>query len=380
MKILMINTLYHPYKVGGAEVSVQLLAEELVRQGHIVRVACLHNKNKKFLDTINGVEVVYLPLVNKYWPFGKYQPTKFEKILWHILDNYNPSMAQLIENELMQFKPDIVHTNNITGFSVAIWSKIKKANIPLVHTSRDYYLFNPNTTLFRNGKNQDINSIEIKLWSFVKKRLSKKVDYYVGISDFIREFHINNGFFSNKVKSCTIYNPVEKIKKIKNRTKILNIGFIGRLMTEKGFDVFCDFAEKNGEKYTYYVAGIPANNEESKFLYERAKKLNIVLLGHVNFSDFIEKVDAVILPIKWNEPFGRVVVECALAGIKVYVSKKGGVIELIPKFNNISVLGKDLNITDEYNANDNVLEENEFDATYHVERYLNIYGEILNAN
>ncbi len=36
MKILIINNLYYPYKVGGAEVSVQILAEELKNQGHMI--------------------------------------------------------------------------------------------------------------------------------------------------------------------------------------------------------------------------------------------------------------------------------------------------------------------------------------------------------
>jgi len=47
MKIMMINTLYHPYKVGGAEVSVQLLAEKLANMGHTVSVVTLHNKSER---------------------------------------------------------------------------------------------------------------------------------------------------------------------------------------------------------------------------------------------------------------------------------------------------------------------------------------------
>ncbi|HBV6188764.1 TPA: glycosyltransferase family 4 protein, partial [Klebsiella pneumoniae] len=32
MKITIINTLYYPYRLGGAEVSVQVLAESLVKR------------------------------------------------------------------------------------------------------------------------------------------------------------------------------------------------------------------------------------------------------------------------------------------------------------------------------------------------------------
>ncbi len=44
MKIIIVNSLYYPYKFGGAEVSVQLLAEGLVARGITVKVITLNNK------------------------------------------------------------------------------------------------------------------------------------------------------------------------------------------------------------------------------------------------------------------------------------------------------------------------------------------------
>jgi len=40
VKIAIINTLYYPNVVGGAERSVQFLAEGLVKKGHEVVVIC----------------------------------------------------------------------------------------------------------------------------------------------------------------------------------------------------------------------------------------------------------------------------------------------------------------------------------------------------
>lgn len=50
MKIMVVNTLYAPYSVGGAEISVQILCEELAKQGHQVRVITLCDKKKKRAD------------------------------------------------------------------------------------------------------------------------------------------------------------------------------------------------------------------------------------------------------------------------------------------------------------------------------------------
>ena len=46
--------------------------------------------------------------------------------------------------------------------------------IGIVHTSRDYYLLDPNTTLNRNGIDINSNSPIIFLWSIIKRIHSKK--------------------------------------------------------------------------------------------------------------------------------------------------------------------------------------------------------------
>jgi len=338
MKVLIVNTLYHPHKIGGAEVSVQLLAEGLVAAGHYVRVVSLHDQKLKKMEKINGVEISYLPLFNKYWPYSNYIPTKLEKLVWHILDTYNLVMAKRVEQEIVEFKPDVVHTNNLAGFSVAVWSMVKKHNIKLVHTSRDYYLFHPNCNLFKNGKIQSVFSPEVKFWSYLKKRMTKHVDYYVGISEFIQKFHLDNGCFS-KEKSNYIYNAVENIKKLKFNDGEKTIGFIGRLSADKGFDDFCYIANKFKKEYNFVAAGRFLKNEESKKLKELSIKSEITLLGFSKLQDFINEVDEVFLPIKWNEPFGRVVVECALAGLNVYTNRIGGITELFDYFENVYDIG-----------------------------------------
>ncbi|UAA16046.1 glycosyltransferase [Klebsiella quasipneumoniae] len=69
MKILIINTLYYPQKVGGAEISVQLLAESLVNMGHQVRVISLIDDETLRNDVVNGVSCGYYPMPNIYWPY-----------------------------------------------------------------------------------------------------------------------------------------------------------------------------------------------------------------------------------------------------------------------------------------------------------------------
>ncbi|WP_407247428.1 hypothetical protein [Klebsiella pneumoniae] len=84
-----------------------------------------------------------------------------------------------------------------------------------------------------------------------KKILGKNVDVYVGISNYIKDKHIEAGFFKSTEK-YTIYNSV-KSNVILDLTAANDkrLGFIGRLTYEKGFDQFCKLAQLNKTKKVY---------------------------------------------------------------------------------------------------------------------------------
>ncbi|MBU9858666.1 glycosyltransferase, partial [Rahnella aceris] len=172
MRIIIINSLYYPHKVGGAEVSVQMLAEDVARQGNDVLVLTLHDDKYIRKENINGVNVEYLPLRNVYWPFSGGVQHRINKLRWHIKDLYNREMIDVVESRINEFKPDVVHTNNLSGFSVGIWKLLSQLKIPLVHTTRDYYLFHPNSTLFKNGKNMSLNNILVRFNKYYKGVMS----------------------------------------------------------------------------------------------------------------------------------------------------------------------------------------------------------------
>lgn len=376
MKIIIVNTLYHPFKIGGAEVSVQLLAEELVLKGHHVRVISLHNLKKRLTENINGVEVVYLPLKNIYWPFDNNKKGRLKRLLWHIIDMYNILMAKAVSKEIEYFKPDVVHTNNIAGFSVAVWAAIKKSGVKLVHTSRDYYLFHPNSTMFHKGRNIEPDENIVHLWSFIKRVASKNVDNYIGISNFIRNFHVENDFFPNATSSY-IYNAVEKPSFNATESKSLRFGFVGRLTRDKGFDVFCqliDYFKKNYPDASFSAAGRFSNNDGSDELQILAHKAGVNLLGFLPINQFFEQVDVVVLPIMWREPFGRVVVESALANKIVLTNSVGGISELKCFFSKIEFIDDlekiDLNVKSGSINNDKVFTRSEI-----ANKYIDVYIE-----
>ena len=61
MKILLVNSLYPPKVIGGAEVSCQKLAIELSREGH--RVFVLTTGEIDCCEEKDGVSIIYLHLI-----------------------------------------------------------------------------------------------------------------------------------------------------------------------------------------------------------------------------------------------------------------------------------------------------------------------------
>ncbi|HEX2386494.1 MAG TPA: glycosyltransferase, partial [Candidatus Binatia bacterium] len=96
MRLLFVNSLYTPNILGGAERSVQSLAEAFVARGHAVTVASTVARDAGGERMINGVKAVYLPIANLHWPFDRLRRAPARRKLWHLADAYNPGMKQEI--------------------------------------------------------------------------------------------------------------------------------------------------------------------------------------------------------------------------------------------------------------------------------------------
>ncbi|HFT4393063.1 TPA: glycosyltransferase family 4 protein [Klebsiella quasipneumoniae] len=328
MKVLIFNSLYYPYRIGGAEKSVQLLAETLVLYGNTVTVATLHEGKGIKEELINGVRIVRFPLKNIYWINEKGKKS-ISKFIWHVIDINNFLMKYIVKRQFEGEEFDIVHTNNLAGFSVSIWTWCKQKRIKIIHTTRDYYLLNPNGTLFCNGENTSPEEFKAYAFSWLKKKKSQKVDAVIGISNYISSLHENHNYFKN-AKSYVIYNPIPiigKPSKVINKRSIV-LGFIGRVEKAKGIEYFLDEMIAVKRSIVIKVAG-KAEESYMAYLQNKYKCLNVEFLGLVDTEKFFPTLDYTVVPSIWNEPLGRVVIESYAYGIPVLGSCRGGIAEII---------------------------------------------------
>ena len=96
MRVLIVNTLYPPADVGGAERSVAQLAEGLAGAGVATTVWTLRGGAAP-VERANGVVVHRLPLRNLYWPYDGRRRSALQRAVWHGLETANPLMDHMAD-------------------------------------------------------------------------------------------------------------------------------------------------------------------------------------------------------------------------------------------------------------------------------------------
>ena len=109
---------------------------------------------------------------------------------------------------------------------------------------------------------------------------------------------------------------------------------------------------KNHNKCRLLVAGKTEKNY-LKYLKEINNSNRVIYLGYTDNNEFFKKIDVLIVPSLWNEPFGRVVLEAIINNKIVITSTKGGIKEIIE--NNYFYVDKTLFIKEILDRGDKIL-------------------------
>jgi glycosyltransferase involved in cell wall biosynthesis len=328
MKIALINDKYIHHEGGGAQESVRILAETLVRHGHQVSVwaTTYEEKQQRTTEMHAGVRVTFLPVKNVYWPHQK-RPGPL-KPLWHAIDSHNPLMARQVATLLDEEQPDLLHTNILAGFSPAVWAEAARRGVPVVHTLRDYYLNCPRGSMFKSGTDCPTSCTTCRIYSAPKHAALRHVDALVGISRHLLAAHHYSEDLGPAPVREVIHNSYAAAGELapKAPSSRLRVGYLGRLCHTKGIELLLDAAAQVGS-CDLFIAGKGDPGYEAS-LRARAGG-NVTFLGVVPPRELFEKIDVLVAPSLWHEPFGRVAIEALAWGVPVIASRRGGLPEIV---------------------------------------------------
>lgn len=381
MRILLIN--HFPLQGSGSGVYVANIAKSLKKRGHEACIITPENTS----DFSDIKDIKLHPVFFKYqekiegqldFNFGCIDPHPRSSLLFGDmtdlqLQQYKDAFRKAIEEEILEFKPDIIHAQHIWIISeIAL-----KYNIPVVVTSHG-------SDMMGYQAWQKFHPIMHEVVQNCKK--------IIAISDNNKEV-ITNTFKNSKEKVVTItngYNEKVFYKEDYNKKEILKdlkidkmydkiVCFSGRLAENKGIDLLLQ-ATKNYENDNILTLIVGAGEEFKKLkkLEEELELKNVVFLGnqdHNTLRKIYNISDVCAVPSR-KEAFGLVVVESIACGTPVVATNRGGIPNILN--NSIGILVEGENVTELGNAISKILNnEINFDSDYLAEYAKNNYRQDL---
>lgn len=337
MKILMVNKFLYPR--GGCETYMLQLAEELKAKGHEVEYFGMYDEKNTVGNSL-GLYTTNMDFHSKgvarfFYPFQIIYSAEAKRKLGKVLD---------------EFKPDVVHMNNINfQLTPSVIYAVKKRKIPLVQTVHDYQMICPNHLLYSFGEVKPcerciggskfnclkyscihgskakslIGAIEAKLYAILKTY--KKVDLYICPSYFL-EKKLLAASELYQGKTLTLHNFIEKKplpEKIAPEKPY--VAFAARLSKEKGVTLLCE-AAKLLPDYSFLVAGSGPDGDCLKDVP------NITLKGFLSGDELVSlmaNARVMLLPSVWYENCPLSILETHSFGVPVITMNSGGMAELV---------------------------------------------------
>lgn len=380
MKILLANKFY--YRRGGDCIYTLNLEQLLKAHGHEVAIFSM-----QYPENIDSKW-------QRYWPQNMLKLDAFTRPFG------SKNVKRLFFQQIEDFKPDVVHLNNIhTQLSPVIAELAHEKGVRVVWTIHDYKLLCPRYDCLQNGKkiceecftdkkgvlrhscmkNSKAASViayyEAKKWS--RDKLETYTDAFICPSQFMAKKMAEGGFDSKKLKALCNFIDVEKCQRV-NYDKGNYYCFIGRLSNEKGAKTLIEAAKQL--PYKLVVIGGGPLEEELK----ANGSDNIEFVGFKQWDDIKELVGKArfsVIPSEWYENNPLSVIEAQCLGTPVLGARIGGIPELVEEdktgmtFESGNVEDLKEKIQKMWNANfDYSVIAKESQARYNAESY---YDELI---
>lgn len=343
MKILFATFLYEPSLGGGASQVVHSLANGLYAQGHEVLVITTARVPRPVIEYKDNLKIIRFFPKNLYWILEKESQPLYKKILWQLIDLWNPWVYAEVKEFLKIEQPDVVHVHKLRGLSPSVWNATKAAQVPLlVHTCHDYELVSPEGLLQgRIGKLAHNRSLLIRPYQSLRANSSSLVQLASAPSQQLLSAHQRMAFFREAV--CQVipnshgFSSKElaelRSNELPKPINPLRLLFLGRLVPEKGVDQLCQAVTTVNKDHCKVVLEVAGWGDHQRSIQERyANNANIHFHGAV-FGEIkkrlLQQCHLLVLPSLVPESFGMVIAEAFAYGKPVIASRIGAIPELV---------------------------------------------------
>lgn len=337
MKILMVNKFLHPH--GGSETYMLKLGEYLTSLGNEVQYFGMEHPDR----CVGNSAGCYTENMD----FHNSSILKELSLPFKII--YSKEARKKISAVIENFKPDVVHLNNINfQLTPSIIYEIKEHGIPIVQTVHDTQMVCPNHKMYIDRKQSTcrecingnyINCVKNKClhnslpksmlaafesYFYHRKNTYNLIDRFICPSKFMTEVMQNAGV--DKQKLITLHDFCDKHIHLpqKNYDKKYVLYF-GRLSPEKGIKTLVDVCREL--KHIHFIfagtgelSGLLKNIDNIEYVGFKSGEELDVLIRNALFS---------VCPSEWYENCSMSIIESLALGTPAIGSDLGGTPELI---------------------------------------------------
>jgi glycosyltransferase involved in cell wall biosynthesis len=334
MKILLVNKYLYPK--GGAETYVFSLGKQLQKLGHEVEYFGMYDSRNIVGNSIGA----YTESIDFHKTSAAYLTYPFKII-------YSFEAKTQIRKVLDNFKPDVVHLNNINfQLTPSIIYEIKRGHIPIVYTAHDVQWVCPNhmltnlNTMTRCRKciggsyinctanrcihgsllRSLIGTAEATLYR--KRHTYQLADKIICPSRFMEEELSANPDIIGR--TTVMHNFIED-KHSENKKNGSYALYFGRYSVEKGIRTLIKAARELPDIQFVFAGGGELENEVN----EVPNIKNVGFKRGQELNDLVAGADFSILPSEWGENCPFSVMESQTLHTPVIGAKIGGIPELI---------------------------------------------------
>ena len=173
-------------------------------------------------------------------------------------------------------------------------------------------------------------------------KLLNEVDKIIFVSKWVQ-----NRFFTNidrKLMNKTeiVYPSIHKENKIYKKNK--KITFVGKLNKSKGYDIYKDAVIKILDEFNDWRAYSIGDESRERPKISHINHKELGFLKHKKVLQFLNKSEIVVVPSRWEEPFGRTALESSSRACATIISNKGG----LPETTDDCIILKKLDSTELY--------------------------------
>jgi glycogen synthase len=331
VRVLTVGNLYPPHHFGGYEQVWRSAVGHLRARGHEVRVLCTAHRLPGVPD---GDEPGVDRALDWYWRDHEFARLGVRDRLRVERRNH-----AALRRHLDELRPDVVAFWSMGGMSLSLIERVRRARIPAVLFVHDLW---PEygrhadqwTRIFARPRGRPLAPFAGRLTGIPTHVRYASAGRWVFVSDFVRRRVEALGL---RVTGAVAHSGIapELLDPAADRTWEWRLLHVGRPHPDKGtHDAVAALARLPAEATLTFAGGWDPREEAAlaALAHETGVEDRVALLGRrprPEIAALYRDHDAVLFPVRWEEPWGLVALEAMGRGRPVVATGRGGSAEYL---------------------------------------------------